>query len=170
VEPVSTLGATSTRIETNVDSTPIILNVWDTAGQESLRNLVPIYARGSQAAVIVFDQSSRLSFDHAKDWYKYMMEHVGSIAFGLAANKLDLESEVDFDEVCAWANQHHIEVVRTSARQNFGVDTLFATISRELHSHDEKGLMAMAQSSVTVPPQEVKPDNRRRGLFRLRCK
>jgi small GTP-binding protein len=165
-EPTPTVGAILTKIETKADSTPIILNVWDTAGQESLKSFIPIYARGSHAVVIVFDQSNPLSFDHVKDWYKDMTEIVGSIAFFLVANKLDLKPEVDFDQVCSWANEHNVEIVRTSAMQGFGVDTLFEMIATELRSRDEKEFTPMVAPNVNLEPQEVHPKPKKRW-FRL---
>lgn len=132
VATTSTLGATSTRFEEIVEDQKIILNVWDTAGQESFRNLVPIYAKGSQAAVIVFDQSNAISFEHTKEWYKYLIEQVGNIIIYLAGNKSDLPSEVDFNEVYNWASENNINVVKTSALEGLNVDELFSSVSRDL--------------------------------------
>lgn len=134
VKTTSTLGATSTRIETAVDGNRMVLNVWDTAGQESFRNLVPIYAKGSQAGVIVFDQSNATSFEHVKNWYNYMMEQVGEIIICLAANKSDLQSDVDFNEVYSWASEKGMEVIRTSAIEGTNVDTLFDTVAKLLYN------------------------------------
>lgn len=133
VKATSTLGATSTRVETTVEGQTIVINVWDTAGQESFKNLVPIYSKGTHAAVIVFDQTNTTSFEHVKDWYNFMMEQVGHIMIVLAANKNDLPSKVDFNEVYAWAAEKQIEVIRTSAVERTNVDTLFDTVSRELY-------------------------------------
>jgi small GTP-binding protein len=149
VHPLSTLGATSTRIEARVDSGTVVLNVWDTAGQESLRNLVPVYAKGSQAAIIVFDQTNPNSFEHVKGWYNYITEHVGSILMCLAANKSDLPSEVDFNEVFIWAAEHKVEVVRTSATKGINVDILFETISRELERQNKE---KKTESTDPLPP------------------
>lgn len=132
VASTSTLGATSTRIETTVEDQTIVLNVWDTAGQESFRNLVPIYAKGAQAAVIVFDQSNSESFDHTKEWYKYITDLVGDIIICLAANKSDLPCAVDFNEVYSWASEHNMNVITTSALEGTNVDEVFGCVSREL--------------------------------------
>lgn len=129
----STLGATTTRVDTQYENTPLIMNVWDTAGQDNFRNLVPIYAKGSQAAVIVFDQSKNESFAHVKDWYDYLNQHVQNLSIILAANKSDLHSEVDFNQVYQWAAEHNIEMIKTSAKDGTNVEALFDTVAKQLY-------------------------------------
>ena len=165
VKPTSTLGATSTRVETKIEGQTLILNVWDTAGQDSFRNLVPVYAKGSHAAVIVFDQTNEKSFEHVKDWYDYMMEHVGQIIMVLAANKNDLICEVDFNQVYRWAADHKIEVVRTSATEGTNVDILFETVSKELFklSQEVKEEKPQAVDIVEEVPQKEKKDQKNKS-------
>jgi small GTP-binding protein len=132
IDTVATLGATSTRVEPSVDDTTVLLNVWDTAGQESLRNLVPVYAKGSHAAVIVFDLTNSVSYEHVAGWYEYIVQTVGEIIICLAANKSDLPPTVDINEVFQWAADHHVQVTRTSAKDRVNVEALFETVAREL--------------------------------------
>ena len=128
----STLGATSTRVDTSFDGQAMVMNVWDTAGQDNFRNLVPIYAKGSQAAVIVFDQSKLESFEHVKDWYDYLNAHVQNLRIVLAANKSDKPPEVDFNVVYQWASDHNIELIKTSAKDGTNIEALFDTVSKLL--------------------------------------
>ena len=46
-----------------VDGHSIRLQLWDTAGQERFRSLIPSYIRDSSAAVVVYDVTSRRSFE-----------------------------------------------------------------------------------------------------------
>lgn len=41
---------------------------WDTAGQERFRSMAPIYYRGSQAAVLLYDITNRDSFFDVRIW------------------------------------------------------------------------------------------------------
>lgn len=44
------------------------MQLWDTAGQERFRSLIPSYIRDSHVAVVVFDMTSRVSFESTKRW------------------------------------------------------------------------------------------------------
>jgi small GTP-binding protein len=145
LDVVSTLGATSTRIEISLSNGPAILNVWDTSGQEKLRNLVPIYAKGSHAAIIVIDQSEPSACDHLRGWYEYIVQNVGEIVIAVAANKSDLESKIDFNELLRWAADHNVEVTRTSALDGTNVEALFESVAERL---EEKSLQANLDAPV----------------------
>lgn len=47
--------------------------VWDTAGQERFRTLTPSYYRGAQGAILVYDVSSRASFERLDPWYVHKL-------------------------------------------------------------------------------------------------
>lgn len=51
-----------------VDDGTVRLQLWDTAGQERFRSLIPSYIRDSHVAVVVFDMTSRVSFESTKRW------------------------------------------------------------------------------------------------------
>lgn len=50
------------------DGRTLQLDVWDTAGQERYRTLAPLYYRNAVGAVIVFDITSRTSFESCAAW------------------------------------------------------------------------------------------------------
>jgi small GTP-binding protein len=152
---VATLGATSTRVEALVDGTPIILNVWDTAGQENLRNLVPVYAKGAHAAVIVFDLSEPVSYEHVPGWYDYIHQNVGNIVTCLAANKSDQQAAVDMNEVFQWAADRKIEVTRTSAKEGENVEALFESVARELEKQTKTKQTPVTEVKESVIVAEV---------------
>jgi GTPase SAR1 family protein len=66
-----------------LEDTTIKFEIWDTAGQvciglfqrtlsdkERYHSLAPMYYRGAQAAIIVYDVTSPDSFTRAKNWVK----------------------------------------------------------------------------------------------------
>ena len=46
----------------NLDDTTVKFEIWDTAGQERYHSLAPMYYRGAQAAIVVYDITDPVSF------------------------------------------------------------------------------------------------------------
>jgi small GTP-binding protein len=57
------------------DGRSLKFDIWDTAGQERYRSLAPLYYRNASAAVIVFDLTSKDSFDGSRRWVEDFQEH-----------------------------------------------------------------------------------------------
>merc|ERR1711881_87980 len=74
-----------------LDDSTVKFEIWDTAGQERYKSLAPMYYRGAAAAVIVYDITSKESFDAAKSWVVELQSTDTLIA--LAGNKSDLDSD-----------------------------------------------------------------------------
>lgn len=64
----STIGASFLVKKLVVEGIACRLQIWDTAGQERFRSMAPMYYRGSNAAIIVYDITSRESFADVKSW------------------------------------------------------------------------------------------------------
>lgn len=45
-----------------LDDTTVKFEIWDTAGQERYHSLAPMYYRGAQAAIVVYDITNQVSF------------------------------------------------------------------------------------------------------------
>jgi small GTP-binding protein len=165
--PVATLGATSTRVEVEVDGAPVLLNVWDTAGQETLRNLVPVYAKGAHAAVIAFDLSEPATCAHVPGWYDYIRQNVGEIVICVAANKTDKPPAVDINELFQWAADRGVEVTRTSAMEGENVGALFESVARQLERQARRQTAGEAPAAVAIEePAPAAAPRRRRGCCR----
>ena len=46
----------------NLDDTTVKFEIWDTAGQERYHSLAPMYYRGAQAAIVVYDITNMVRF------------------------------------------------------------------------------------------------------------
>merc|ERR1712113_628789 len=64
----STIGAAFLTQTVLLDDTTVKFEIWDTAGQERYHSLAPMYYRGAQAAVVVYDVTSNDSFERAQRW------------------------------------------------------------------------------------------------------
>ena len=45
-----------------LDDTTVKFEIWDTAGQERYHSLAPMYYRGAQAAIVVYDITNQVEF------------------------------------------------------------------------------------------------------------
>lgn len=91
---------------------------WDTAGAEAFRSITRSYFRGSSGSLLVFDVTTRSTFDNVPSWLKDLRKHADpDVAIMLVANKTDLCPETDpdtSDEVLPSA-----PILATSTRTSF---------------------------------------------------
>ena len=91
-----------------------ILNIWDTAGQEKYRSLIPNYLHGANFIFLVFDVTKEDSFNHLEQWKKYILNIVEAIII-IVGNKIDLKdnrkiSKEDAENFCTKNNLKYFEV------------------------------------------------------------
>mmetsp|Transcript_9520 Transcript_9520/g.10680 ORF Transcript_9520/g.10680 Transcript_9520/m.10680 type:complete len:135 (-) Transcript_9520:279-683(-) len=72
----------------------IKMQIWDTAGQDRFRTLTSSYYRGAHGIMIVYDVTSRESFDQVRQWMqeieKFASKNVNKLLVG---NKCDLDEK-----------------------------------------------------------------------------
>ncbi|UXI15759.1 hypothetical protein NH340_JMT01702 [Sarcoptes scabiei] len=67
------------------------LNIWDTAGQERYKALTPMYYRGANICIIVYDVTLRKSFESVKTWIQELKNYLfEKCLICVVGNKLDL--------------------------------------------------------------------------------
>ena len=71
----------------------ITLNLWDTAGQEKFKSLIPSYIKDSQAIVITYDITNPDSFESLDKWIEdaRALRDIDQALVVIAGNKADLE-------------------------------------------------------------------------------
>ena len=68
-----------------------ILNIWDTTGQEKLRQLTKIFYTNSKIVIFVYDITNKESFTDLNYWINDIKERMGdNLVKGVVANKADL--------------------------------------------------------------------------------
>ncbi|XP_030332836.1 ras-related protein Rab-5A isoform X1 [Strigops habroptila] len=115
-----------------LDDTTVKFEIWDTAGQERYHSLAPMYYRGAQAAIVVYDITNEESFARAKNWVKELQRQASpNIVIALAGNKADLANKraVDFQEAQAYADDNSLLFMETSAKTSMNVNEIFMAIA-----------------------------------------
>jgi small GTP-binding protein len=104
LEQESTIGTAFISREVETGKGTVALHVWNTAGQELYRALVPRYSQGASAIIIVFDLSDAESLASVKDWYTQTKENHGpGVLWFLVGNKCDLPIVADIESAREFA-------------------------------------------------------------------
>eukprot|EP01098_Paradermamoeba_levis_P007793 TRINITY_DN3243_c0_g1_i2.p2 TRINITY_DN3243_c0_g1~~TRINITY_DN3243_c0_g1_i2.p2 ORF type:complete len:103 (-),score=32.72 TRINITY_DN3243_c0_g1_i2:40-348(-) len=64
---VPTIGASFFSKNIVMGNNKLKLQIWDTAGQEKFKTLVPMYYRDAKAAILVYDITNVFSFERVKE-------------------------------------------------------------------------------------------------------
>ena len=122
-----TVGAGVTPITVFVNGESIVYHVWDTAGQETFRTIVPLYFRDAVCAMIVFSLADIDSFNSLDDWLDLLYQNVPTkIPVILVANKSDIPNpSVEEQKAREWAENNGAEMFITSAATGQGIHPLF---------------------------------------------
>ena len=93
---ITTIGTDKFIKIEKINNSEIKLNIWDTAGQERFRSLSPLFLKGSNIVLMVYDITNKSSFIELKNfWYEKVKDNTKNIILGIIANKSDLyEKEV----------------------------------------------------------------------------
>ena len=127
-EVSSTIGSTCTEKELVMNDQTFIISIWDTAGQESYRTIVPMYFRGASVAIIVFDVTNQKSLDSVEFWKETIKENLSQeVITILCANKIDLieKRTINDDSIQVAAKNFNMPYFLTSAATGTGVNNMF---------------------------------------------
>ncbi|XP_047012094.1 ras-related protein Rab-5B isoform X2 [Ictalurus punctatus] len=110
----TTIGAAFLAQSVCLDDTTVKFEIWDTAGQERYHSLAPMYYRGAQAAIVVFDITKPETFERAKAWVK----------------------ELQRQEAQTYAEDTGLLFMETSAKTAMNVNELFLAIAKKMPKTD----------------------------------
>lgn len=120
----------------NINNQKVKLTIWDTAGQERFRTLTSSYYRGCQGVLIVFDVTTRSSFDQIPKWFDELTSHISSseIVAYVVGNKTDRPGRVVTQEEGEAIAQKvgASAYFEASAKDGTGVRELFLTLTQEV--------------------------------------
>ena len=131
----ATVGASFLTALIDKDNEPKSFDIWDTAGQERYKSLAPMYYRGANCILFVFDITNIETYEKAKLWILNVKRNINTpnLLYILVGNKYDLcsartvtENEVNnyIKETCD-QNLYYIEV---SAKTGHQIKKLFDLI------------------------------------------
>jgi len=125
-----TIGAAFEVKEITVNGQSYNMNIWDTAGQEAYRALLPMFFRGASIALVVFDVTNVQSFLSIDSRINEVKKYVDSkTLFAIVGNKIDLDGRaVSSEAISKKANEMKLRYFETSALSGLGINNLFESV------------------------------------------
>jgi len=135
------------------------LNIWDMAGNEKFRPLMPSYMKDSDVAVVVYDVTNRRSFLNTAMWVDLIRTQRGSdILIFLVGNKADSSNrQVGFTEGKKQAQMDGLLFIESSANSGYNVENFFQMIITSLDKKENErskntadGKSAKKDEAITI--------------------
>ena len=141
----------------------IKLQIWDTAGQEKYKGLIPSYVRNSSIVFLIYDISVKSSFDNIPNWITFIRS-IENTTLVLCGNKIDLEKrEVTKEEGEALAQKEGIAFYEMSAKSGEGIKNMFYNAVSDLtvfaENNNKESLIKelMEENGVENAVEGIKP-------------
>ena len=124
----ATIGLDFQSKNVQIDNQDIHLLLYDTAGQEKFRSLIPMYTRDANIILLVYDISNRDSFINLSQWLKDLTNvNLDEVILCIVGNKNDLVEKrtVNTEEGQKFAEEHDFIFQEISAKTGDGFSDLF---------------------------------------------
>ena len=133
---IHTIGIDFLEKEVEIDGKNVMLQVWDTAGQDRFRTLIRPYYRGAAGMVLAYDVTDEKTFQNIEEWMIAIAENTQEfqiIQKIVLANKTDLNPElhrVSEQEGRQLAAKHGIDFYAVSAKEGLGISEAFMHLTK----------------------------------------
>ena len=124
----ATIGLDFQSKNVKIDNQDVHLLLYDTAGQEKFRSLIPMYTRDANIIILVYDITRKESFNHIPDWINGLTNvNFDNIIFALVGNKIDLNDkrEISLEEGEKFAKDNNFIFQEVSAKTGENFPELF---------------------------------------------
>jgi small GTP-binding protein len=112
----------------------ILFEIWDTAGQDTYKTLVPIYFHGARVSVLVYDVTVAASLTSLDEWVRIAKASApDDCQFVVVGNKIDLEAERTVPADLAEERSETLGAafcLEMSAKEGINVSELFLRIEK----------------------------------------
>jgi len=139
--PTDNFELNQIRLKTNMGS--IIIDIWDTAGQENRDNLRNAYIKGSDGVLVFYDVSEKKTIDNVSKWLKQIKQIAPNIPVAVIGNKSDKFLDIQQTESVKIRECNLERDIGHKKIKNF-------IISIKNNSHIEFNITGWLSSSITI--------------------
>ena len=166
---VSTSGASYSQKFIEVDKKGVVLDLWDTAGQEKYRSLGRHFYKDAYIVCLVYDITNLQSFQDLQEiWYKDLKTYGEKYTvLAVVGSKSDcfIDEKVSEETARNYAKEINAIFMLTSAKQGTNIDLLFETLVRKyLEPEFTKKVDEMKKDKgevTTVTAEKTQEDNKK---------
>ena len=142
----------------------IKLQLWDTAGKESFKNIIQSYYKIAAGIILVYDISDIKSFNDIPLWLNDVRELVDKeTIIILVGNKCDLEKkrEVSFEKGLKFAQNNDILFFETSSKNNKNINQIFFKLATQILNkiYDKEQNTQILKNGVRYIPENIQNNN-----------
>ena len=143
----------------------LTLQIWDTAGQEKYRGLIPTYARNAVLAFIIYDISSKQSFENLTGWIDYL-NSIEKMPMIICGNKIDLVRQVTKEEGEKFAKKNNLVFFEVSAKTNENMNYMLYRSIAELPYFEDKNKNKDKLTEELLKENGITNDNNILNLYK----
>lgn len=130
------------RKEIDVDNSPSILEILDTAGTEQFASMRDLYIKNGQGFLLIYSLLNRQTFNDLKAIKDQILrvKNMDTVPMILVGNKSDMfdEREVSANEAKLLAEEWGCPHFETSAKTSSNVDEMFSEIVRQMKTRQKE--------------------------------
>ena len=112
--------------------------IWDTAGQEKYHCLVPMYYRGADAALVVYDIGDVPSYEMAKRHVKELKKNSEVSVIAFIGNKCDMKDRIVSEtDAKLYAHTQDLIYIETSAKLNINIINILNILADKMPRNEQ---------------------------------
>jgi len=162
---VATVGVEVHPLRFHTNFGQICFNVWDTAGQEKLGGLRDGYYIQGNAAIIMFDVTSRMTYKNVPNWHRDIVRVCENIPIVLCGNKVDIKDRKVKAKQITFHRKKNLQYYDISAKSNYNFEKPFLWLARKLLN--EANLTFVEAPALAPPEVQVDLETMRQNELEL---
>ncbi|MFX1256967.1 MAG: Rab family GTPase [Promethearchaeota archaeon] len=134
-----TIGVDFSLKRLDIEGKKIMLQIWDFAGEDRFRFLLPSYANGASGGIYMFDITRNTSLNNLSDWLEVFRkganDNKNEIPIMMVGGKVDLNdrrSVFSIEAVNLAKNYSLFDYIECSAKTGQNIEIIFYKIARFL--------------------------------------